>query len=46
MVNFDKSAFVFVGKGCAGGAVGFVADNQIELFQAMLVLGAVNDVEE
>ncbi len=38
VVYFHEGAFIFAAKGCAGGAVGFVADNQIEVRQLVFVL--------
>lgn len=43
IVDFDKIGFVFVVKGCACGAVGFVADYQVKISQAGVLLGFAVD---
>ena len=45
VVDFDEVAFLLALEGGAGGAVGFVADDEIEGRQAVQVLGAADDVE-
>src|SRR5690554_3672700 len=45
IVNANEGTFVIVPKGGARGAVCFVADHQIEGWQAMLALGATDHVD-
>ena len=45
VVDFDEVAFVLVVEGGAGGAVGFVADDQVEVGQTVVVLGLADDVD-
>ena len=45
VVNADKGGFVFAVKGCACGAVGFVADNQVKFGQPVLRLRLMNHVD-
>ena len=45
VVDFDEVAFVLALEGGSGGAVGFVADDEVEVRQAVQVLGAADDIE-
>lgn len=39
VMDFNEGAFILIAEGRAGGAVGFVADDQIEVGQSMALLG-------
>ena len=45
IMNTHERAFVIALESCAGGAVGFVADNQVEIGQAMLMLGVAQHLD-
>ena len=45
VMDLNEVTFLFVIEGGPGGAVGFVADNQIEVIKPVLMLGAANDIE-
>ncbi len=44
-MDAHEAAFVIFAKGGTGGAVGLVADHQIEVGQAVVMLGAADDVD-
>lgn len=43
IVDLDEIAVVFIGVGCAAGAVGLVADDQIEDLEIVVALGLVDN---
>lgn len=45
VVDFDEGGFVLVVEGGAGGAVGFVADDEVEVGQAVLFLRGADDLD-
>ncbi len=45
IVDADEVAFRFIIEGGSGGAVGLIADDEIEIAEAVKVLGAADDIE-
>ena len=44
-MHLDEAAFVVVAEGGASGAVGFVADDEVEVSEPMAVLGTTDDFD-